>query len=128
MDHCMAANTLPAEEEIQMKMSVVKKYLQAFGWSWVCFTVIAYVGQNAMAIGQNVWLSKWATEAKEVKDQTEWTELRDSRLGVYGVLGFVQAGFVTLKQKTSHISEKVIKRASKSIPYSKVCVSVTGPM
>ncbi|XP_077150158.1 multidrug resistance-associated protein 1-like [Ranitomeya variabilis] len=73
-----------------MKMSVVKKYLQAFGWSWVCFTVIAYVGQNAMAIGQNVWLSKWATEAKEVKDQTEWTELRDSRLGVYGVLGFVQ--------------------------------------
>ncbi|XP_075710611.1 multidrug resistance-associated protein 1-like [Rhinoderma darwinii] len=77
-----------------MKMSVVKKYLQAFGWSWVCFTIVAYVGQNAMAIGQNVWLSKWATEAKEVKDQTEWTELRDNRLGVYGVLGFVQGLFV----------------------------------
>ncbi|XP_044142673.1 multidrug resistance-associated protein 1-like [Bufo gargarizans] len=74
-----------------MKMSVVKKYLQAFGWSWVCFTIIAYVGQNAMAIGQNVWLSKWTTEAKEVKEQPE---LRDSRLGVYGVLGFLQGIFV----------------------------------
>lgn len=77
-----------------MKMSVVKKYLQAFGWSWVFLTIIAYVGQNAMAIGQNVWLSKWATEAKGVKDRTEWTELRDNRLEVYGVLGFVQGLFV----------------------------------
>ncbi|XP_069801998.1 multidrug resistance-associated protein 1-like [Dendropsophus ebraccatus] len=72
------------------KMSVVKKYLQAFGWSWVGLTIIAYIGQNAMAIGQNVWLSKWTTEAKGIKDPTEWTELRDNRLGVYGVLGFVQ--------------------------------------
>ncbi|XP_066455218.1 multidrug resistance-associated protein 1-like isoform X2 [Eleutherodactylus coqui] len=77
-----------------MRMSVVKKYLQAFGWSAVCFTIIAYVGQNALAIGQNVWLSQWATEAKDVKDQTEWTQLRDNRLGVYGVLGLVQGLFV----------------------------------
>ncbi|KAM4045857.1 ATP-binding cassette sub-family C member 2-like [Anomaloglossus baeobatrachus] len=77
-----------------MKMSVVKKYLQAFGWFWVCFTIIAYIGQNAMAIGQNVWLSKWTTEAKALKDQTKWSELRDNRLGVYGVLGFVQGLFV----------------------------------
>ncbi|XP_071994663.1 multidrug resistance-associated protein 1-like [Engystomops pustulosus] len=77
-----------------MKMLVVKKYLQAFGWSWVYLTIIAYVGQNAMAIGQNVWLSKWSTEAKEAKDPAEWTELRDHRLGVYGVLGFVQGLFV----------------------------------
>ncbi|XP_068126625.1 ATP-binding cassette sub-family C member 2-like [Hyperolius riggenbachi] len=76
------------------KMSVVMKYLQAFGWFWVFFTVIAYVGQNAMAIGQNVWLSRWTTEAKQVKDAAEWAELRDNRLEIYGLLGFVQGLFV----------------------------------
>ncbi|KAM4699578.1 multidrug resistance-associated protein 1-like [Discoglossus pictus] len=77
-----------------MKMSIVTKYLQAFGWFWVCFTVIAYFGQNAMAIGQNVWLSKWSTEAKQTKDPTEWTELRNNRLGIYGLLGIVQGVLV----------------------------------
>ncbi|XP_075450089.1 multidrug resistance-associated protein 1-like isoform X3 [Ascaphus truei] len=73
-----------------MKMSVVTNYLQAFGWFWVCLTVVAYVGQNAMAIGQNVWLSTWATEAKLIKDPTEWTGSRNNKLGIYGLLGFVQ--------------------------------------
>ncbi|XP_075053196.1 multidrug resistance-associated protein 1-like [Mixophyes fleayi] len=77
-----------------MKMSVVKKYLQAFGWFWVCFTVIAYVGQNTMAIGQNLWLSRWVTETKEIKDQMEWADLRNNRLGIYGLLGCVQGLFV----------------------------------
>ncbi|XP_063304600.1 multidrug resistance-associated protein 1-like [Pelobates fuscus] len=77
-----------------MKMSVVMKYLQAFGWFWVFFTVIAYVGQNAMAIGQNVWLSQWTMEAKLIKDANEWTELRSNKLGIYGILGFVQGIFV----------------------------------
>ncbi|XP_053313014.1 ATP-binding cassette sub-family C member 2-like [Spea bombifrons] len=77
-----------------MKMSVVMKYLQAFGWSWVTFTIIAYVGQNALAIGQNVWLSHWSTEAKLITDSTQWADIRNTRLGVYGLLGFVQGVFV----------------------------------
>ncbi|KAM9320370.1 multidrug resistance-associated protein 1-like [Gastrophryne carolinensis] len=77
-----------------MKMSVVMKYLQAFGWFWVFFTVVAYVGQNAMAVGQNAWLSRWTMEAKEIKDTEKWTELRDNRLGIYGLLGFLQGLFV----------------------------------
>ncbi|OCT93914.1 multidrug resistance-associated protein 1 isoform X2 [Xenopus laevis] len=77
-----------------MKMSVVMKYLHAFGWYWVWFTVIAYVGQNVLAVGQNVWLSRWSTEAKDTKELSEWTELRNNRLGVYGLLGFVQGVLV----------------------------------
>uniref|UniRef100_A0A8C5PFP9 Multidrug resistance-associated protein 1-like n=1 Tax=Leptobrachium leishanense TaxID=445787 RepID=A0A8C5PFP9_9ANUR len=77
-----------------MKMSVVMKYLRSFGWLWVFFTVVAYIGQNATAIGQNVWLSQWTTEAKSVKDAAEWTDLRSNRLGIYGALGFVQGLFV----------------------------------
>ncbi|XP_073473151.1 multidrug resistance-associated protein 1-like isoform X1 [Aquarana catesbeiana] len=77
-----------------MKMSVVMKYLHAFGWFWVTFTIVAYIGQNAMAIGQNVWLSRWTTEAKHVKDTAEWVDQRNNRLGIYGLLGFLQGVFV----------------------------------
>ncbi|XP_018420640.1 PREDICTED: multidrug resistance-associated protein 1-like [Nanorana parkeri] len=77
-----------------MKMSVVMKYLHAFGWFWVTFTIVAYIGQNGMAIGQNVWLSRWTTDANHIKDAAEWADLRNNRLGIYGLLGFVQGIFV----------------------------------
>ncbi|XP_066475389.1 multidrug resistance-associated protein 1-like [Tiliqua scincoides] len=73
-----------------MKMSVVWNYLQAFGWLWMWLTIAAYLGQNVIAIGQNVWLSMWATEAKQIKDFTEWKHLRNHKLGIYGLLGFIQ--------------------------------------
>ncbi|XP_077783406.1 multidrug resistance-associated protein 1-like isoform X1 [Podarcis muralis] len=73
-----------------MRMSIVLKYLQAFGWSWVWLTVAAYIGQNVVAIGQNLWLSTWTTEAKEINDYTEWKQLRNYKLSIYGLLGFLQ--------------------------------------
>nr|XP_025034164.1 multidrug resistance-associated protein 1-like isoform X2 [Pelodiscus sinensis] len=73
-----------------MKMSVVLKYLQAFGWLWVWLTLIAYVGQNAVAIGQNLWLSTWSVAEEKNKDYGEWKHLRNNKLGVYGLLGFIQ--------------------------------------
>lgn len=73
-----------------MKMSVILKYLQAFGWSWMWLTIAAYLGQNAVAIGQNLWLSTWTAEAKQLKHFTEWKQLRNYRLGIYGLLGFIQ--------------------------------------
>nr|XP_033798422.1 multidrug resistance-associated protein 1-like isoform X2 [Geotrypetes seraphini] len=73
-----------------MKTSVVMKYLQAFGWFWVSLTIVIYTGQNAAAIGQNLWLSLWSTEAEQVKDATEWQSLRNNRLGIYGLMGLVQ--------------------------------------
>ncbi|XP_048349014.1 multidrug resistance-associated protein 1-like isoform X2 [Sphaerodactylus townsendi] len=73
-----------------VKMSVILKYLQAFGWSWMWLTIAAYLGQNAMAIGQNLWLSTWTAEAKQLKHFTEWKQLRNYRFGIYGFLGFMQ--------------------------------------
>ncbi|KAJ6662481.1 hypothetical protein lerEdw1_011895 [Lerista edwardsae] len=73
-----------------MKMSVVLNYLQAFGWLWMWLTIAAYLGQNVIAIGQNVWLSMWTTEAKQIKDITDWKHLRNHKLGIYGLLGFIQ--------------------------------------
>uniref|UniRef100_A0A8D2L2R0 Uncharacterized protein n=1 Tax=Varanus komodoensis TaxID=61221 RepID=A0A8D2L2R0_VARKO len=73
-----------------MKFSIVLKYLQAFGWSWMWLTTAAYLGQNATAIGQNLWLSTWTTEVKQIKDFGEWKHLRNHKLSIYGLLGFIQ--------------------------------------
>ncbi|XP_062453690.1 multidrug resistance-associated protein 1-like isoform X2 [Rhea pennata] len=73
-----------------MKMAVVLKYLQAFDWRWVWLTIAAYLGQNALAIGQNLWLSTWTAETAKVDDFTEWKQLRNYKLGIYSLLGFIQ--------------------------------------
>ncbi|NXN65147.1 MRP1 protein, partial [Himantopus himantopus] len=73
-----------------MKMSVVLKYLQAFNWRWMWLTVAAYLGQNALAIGQNIWLSTWTAETAKVSDFTEWKQSQKYKLHIYGLLGFIQ--------------------------------------
>ncbi|XP_061858598.1 multidrug resistance-associated protein 1 isoform X2 [Colius striatus] len=73
-----------------MKMSVVLKYLQAFDWRWMWLTIAAYLGQNALAIGQNLWLSTWTTETAKAGDLTEWKQSQNYKLHIYGLLGFIQ--------------------------------------
>ncbi|XP_064920229.1 multidrug resistance-associated protein 1-like isoform X6 [Columba livia] len=73
-----------------MKMSVVLKYLQAFKCRWMWLTIAAYLGQNALAIGQNLWLSVWTAETAEVSDFTEWKQSQNYKLCIYGLLGFTQ--------------------------------------
>ncbi|KAM6212965.1 multidrug resistance-associated protein 1-like [Sarcoramphus papa] len=73
-----------------MKMSVVLKYLQAFNWQWMWLTIAAYLGQNALAIGQNLWLSTWTAETAKVSDFTEWKPSQNYKLRIYALLGFIQ--------------------------------------
>ncbi|NWZ27000.1 MRP1 protein, partial [Asarcornis scutulata] len=73
-----------------MKLSVILKYLQAFSWRWIWLTIAAYVGQNALAIGQNLWLSTWTAETAKASDFTEWKQSQNYELGIYGLLGFLQ--------------------------------------
>ncbi|XP_038041972.2 multidrug resistance-associated protein 1 isoform X3 [Anas platyrhynchos] len=73
-----------------MKLSVVLKYLQAFSWRWMWLTIAAYVGQNALAIGQNLWLSTWTAETAKASDFTKWKQSQNYKLGIYGLLGFLQ--------------------------------------
>uniref|UniRef100_A0A8C3KKC3 Multidrug resistance-associated protein 1-like n=1 Tax=Calidris pygmaea TaxID=425635 RepID=A0A8C3KKC3_9CHAR len=73
-----------------MKMSVVLKYLQAFKWRWMWLTIATYLGQNALAIAQNVWLSTWTSETAKVSDFTEWKQSQNYKLLIYGLLGLIQ--------------------------------------
>ena len=66
------------------------KYLQAFGWQWMWLTIAAYLGQNVLAIGQNLWLSTWTAKTAKVSDFTEWKQSQIYKLRIYGLLGFIQ--------------------------------------
>nr|XP_040143134.1 multidrug resistance-associated protein 1-like [Ictidomys tridecemlineatus] len=77
-----------------VKFSIILKYLQAFGWPWVWLIVASCLGQNLVSIGQNLWLSSWAKEAKHLNDFTEWKQIRSNKLNIYGLLGFIQGLFV----------------------------------
>uniref|UniRef100_A0A8D2DCB9 Uncharacterized protein n=1 Tax=Sciurus vulgaris TaxID=55149 RepID=A0A8D2DCB9_SCIVU len=77
-----------------VKFSIILKYLQAFGWPWVWLIVATYLGRNLVSIGQNLWLSAWAKEAKHLNDFTEWKQIRSNKLNIYGLLGLIQGLFV----------------------------------
>lgn len=53
-------------------------------------TIAAYLGQNAPAVGQNLWLSTWTAETAKVNDFTEWKQSQIYKLCIYGLLGFIQ--------------------------------------
>ncbi|NXC54100.1 MRP1 protein, partial [Aleadryas rufinucha] len=72
-----------------MKMSIVLKYLQAFDWRWMWLTIAAYIGQNALAIGQNLWLSSWTAETAQVSDFTEWKQSQNYKLAIHPVFQFI---------------------------------------
>ncbi|XP_008047221.1 multidrug resistance-associated protein 1-like, partial [Carlito syrichta] len=75
-------------------LSIILKYLQAFGWLWVCLVLATYLGQNLVSIGQNLWLSNWAKEAKHMNKLTEWKKIQSSKLSIYGLLGLIKGLFV----------------------------------
>ncbi|NXE36191.1 MRP1 protein, partial [Ptilorrhoa leucosticta] len=72
-----------------IKMSVVLKYLQAFDWRWMWLTIAAYIGQNALAIGQNLWLSSWTAETAQVSDFTEWKQSQNYKLAIHPAFQFI---------------------------------------
>ncbi|XP_054556332.1 multidrug resistance-associated protein 1-like isoform X2 [Talpa occidentalis] len=77
-----------------VKFSIILKYLQAFGWLWVWLSVVSCLGQNLVGIAQNLWLSSWAKEAKQMNEFTEWKQIRSNKLNIYGLLGLIQGLFV----------------------------------
>uniref|UniRef100_A0A7M4F5B4 Multidrug resistance-associated protein 1-like n=1 Tax=Crocodylus porosus TaxID=8502 RepID=A0A7M4F5B4_CROPO len=68
--------------EILLSLSVTQQRVSTF--------LAAYLGQNALAIGQNLWLSTWTAEVEQMNDLSEWKQLRDNKLGIYGLLGLIQ--------------------------------------
>lgn len=74
----------------QVSGADIRWYLQAFGYGWVALSLVAQMGLVLVAVGQDGLLSLWTSDAKDVQGLEGWTELRDSRLALYAVLGLLQ--------------------------------------
>ncbi|XP_041116108.1 multidrug resistance-associated protein 1-like, partial [Polyodon spathula] len=116
-----------------VKGSVIKKYLQSFRWLWVLLTLGAYLGQNIISVGQNWLLSTWTSEAKQVQDLTEWKDLRNSRLAIYGLMGLMQGllvccGAYVLTRGSLHASRILHHQMLDSILHLPLLFFETTPM
>eukprot|EP00064_Thunnus_orientalis_P019831 superscaffoldBa00005143_g19961 len=80
----------------QVKFSVYLQYLRAMGWGYAVMVFLVYFIQNLAFIGQNLWLSDWTNDAVEYYNMTYPAWKRDTRVGVFGVLGVAQGFFVFL--------------------------------
>uniref|UniRef100_A0AAQ4Q2F0 ATP-binding cassette, sub-family C (CFTR/MRP), member 2 n=1 Tax=Gasterosteus aculeatus aculeatus TaxID=481459 RepID=A0AAQ4Q2F0_GASAC len=81
---------------VQVKFSVYLEYLRAMGWGYTVMVFLVYFIQNVAFIGQNLWLSDWTNDAVEYYNMTYPSWKRDTRVGVFGVLGVAQGLFVFL--------------------------------
>lgn len=83
-----------AMETGTVKLSVYSQYLRAMGWGYTVMVFLVYFIQNVAFIGQNLWLSDWTNDAVDYYNMTYPNWKRDTRVGVFGVLGVAQGVFV----------------------------------
>lgn len=79
-----------AMESGQVKLSVFLQYMRAMGWGYTALVTVIYFLQNVAFVGQNLWLSDWTNDAIEYANTTYPNKIRDTRIGVFGVLGVAQ--------------------------------------
>ena len=65
-------------------------YLKSIGVVLSFLTVFFYCAYNAASVYSNIWLSEWSNDAIKNVTIEERNAQRDLRLGIYGLLGFVQ--------------------------------------
>ncbi|XP_067572446.1 ATP-binding cassette sub-family C member 3 isoform X1 [Pseudorca crassidens] len=90
-----ASHVLTQEEKVEMgtvKLSVFWDYARAVGLCAMLAICLLHGGQSAAAIGANVWLSAWTSEAVVNGQQNNTSQ----RLGVYAALGILQGLLVML--------------------------------
>ena len=75
---------------LQVKLGVFMAYLKSIGVVLSFFTVLFYILYNASSVYSNIWLSEWSNDASMNFTAEERNSKRNLRLGVYGILGFVQ--------------------------------------
>ncbi|CAB1429177.1 unnamed protein product [Pleuronectes platessa] len=77
----------------QVKFSVYLQYMRAIGWVYSIGAVVFFAAFSGATVGQSLWLSEWTNDAVVYYNMTYPVSQRDTRIGVYAALGFVQALF-----------------------------------
>ena len=72
----------------KVKFSIYVQYFRALTWFWLFFLLVGMVGMQVASVGSSIWLAVWSND-KPING-TQDTDLRNKRLGVYGLLGAAQ--------------------------------------
>ncbi|XP_052261658.1 multidrug resistance-associated protein 1-like isoform X6 [Dreissena polymorpha] len=80
-------------ETERVKLGVFMAYMKAVGIFLSVITVLFYVLYNAASLYSNIWLSDWSNDATKLNGTTDPAQ-QQLRLGIYGLLGFVQGAFL----------------------------------
>lgn len=72
----------------KVKFSIYVQYFRALTWFWLFVLLVGMVGMQVASVGSNIWLAVWSND-KPING-TQDTDLRNKRLGVYGLLGAAQ--------------------------------------
>ncbi|XP_053393099.1 multidrug resistance-associated protein 1-like isoform X5 [Mercenaria mercenaria] len=84
-------------ETERVKLGVFAAYVKSVGVILSVLTVLFYILYNAANLYSNIWLSDWSNDATNYDltgNFTVDTKQRDLRLGIYGLLGFIQGVFL----------------------------------
>ncbi|XP_053393096.1 multidrug resistance-associated protein 1-like isoform X2 [Mercenaria mercenaria] len=84
-------------ETERVKLGVFAAYVKSVGVILSVLTVLFYILYNAANLYSNIWLSDWSNDATNYDltgNFTVDTKQRDLRLGIYGLLGFIQGVFI----------------------------------
>ena len=80
----------------KVKMFVYIQYFKSISVIWLVVILLGHFGNQASSAGANYWLSIWTTD--EADNSTgipiQDTGMRDYRLGIYALCGFLQAGTI----------------------------------
>ena len=74
---------------MQVKLSVIKNYLQSATALYPCIAFLSFAGLVASQVSTNIWLSKWTLQP--VYNGTTDPQTTSIYLGVYGTLGACQS-------------------------------------
>jgi hypothetical protein len=76
-----------------VKLGVFAAYVKSVGVLLSVLTVVFYILYNAANLYSNIWLSEWSNDVTHYNMSANFTvdtAQRDMRLGIYGLLGFIQ--------------------------------------
>ncbi|XP_060581167.1 multidrug resistance-associated protein 1-like isoform X5 [Ruditapes philippinarum] len=90
-------------ETDRVKLGVFAAYVKSVGVLLSVLTVVFYILYNAANLYSNIWLSEWSNDVTHYNMSANFTvdtAQRDMRLGIYGLLGFIQ-GVLTIAASIS---------------------------
>ncbi|XP_052070953.1 multidrug resistance-associated protein 1-like isoform X2 [Mytilus californianus] len=80
----------------KVKLNVFMAYLRSVGILLSLLIIFFYILYNAASIYSNIWLAEWSNDNTTIVNGTIDTAQRDLRLGIYGVIGFIQGIFIVI--------------------------------